>query len=62
MANTPSISLFSIPIGDFTAVTLAGQGDINMIPIFSEERPVLSIACFLALIAARSTGAYMGRR
>ncbi len=48
IASTPSISLLFIPIGDFIAVTLAGQGEINMTPILFEGSPVSSIAFFLA--------------
>ena len=42
-------------------MTLEGQGDMKKIPISEEGSPVFSIASFLAICAAISTGGRMGK-
>ena len=62
MASTQSISLFSVPIGDFAYVTFDGHGEIKQMPMSSRASPVLSIARFTASPAATSTGGFKGSR
>ena len=62
MASTRSTSLWSVPRGDFTYVTLEGHGDMKMIPILSLGSPVSFMAFSAARIAATSTGGLSGRR
>ena len=47
-----------MPMGTRTSVTLAAQGEMKKIPIFSEERPVFSMASRRASRAATSMGLF----
>ncbi len=60
MASTPSMALLWVPSGIFTAVTLAGQGEMKNAPTSCGVQPQRSQASFLARRAAISAGASSG--